>query len=665
VKTVLLVKLAFLPLAVFWFVAPLLFSDARSAAVAVSATQLLLGLAMAASVAFNRPWTMAFSASQWPGMQSDPVFLQINAGMSGLWAVVFLYLAGARYTAAPAVATWLPLLLAVLASLVLPALLVRRALARRIEQGERYRWPAPARGARGANADAIVVGAGLGGLTAAALLAQAGLRVTVFEQHVVPGGFAHTWLRKGHDGDARPVFRFDSGVHDVSGVWQGAPVHGLLRRLGVLDRLDWRRMDHRHVLNGTRFDVPRGWDAYVEALASRFPRERAGVLRAMADIRAIHAAMYSEAPGHSGVPSAPRTVAGMLAFARRHPLAVQWMPRRFDDFLRERVADPAARRAIAALAGYVTDAPGEATVAAMVPLFGYYLHGGFYPLGGSGLLADALLEAIAARGGSVRLKTAVERVLVENGRARGVRLARGDVMRAPAVLLNADFLAATKRLVDPALWPNEFRENVAAMRPSCSALGVYLGVRGGFEDARPIIHVHGERGNAGIVIPSLVDPSAAPSGYSTVEIMRLLPHEEARAWLGDVEPSRTEALRRSPAYLARKRSAGDALIRAAEQALPGLSARIVYRADASPATFLRYDWSSAGSIYGCTGGLRPVTAKSPIPGLLFAGAITHGAGVEAVMISGALAAEALAPGLLDTEAATTAPSRPSPAVAAA
>jgi phytoene dehydrogenase-like protein len=385
----------------------------------------------------------------------------------------------------------------------------------------------------------------------------------------------------------------------------------------------------------------------------------------MADIRTIHAAMYSEAPGRSGVPGAPRTVAGMLAFARRHPLAVQWMPRRFDDFLCERVADPAARRAIAALAGYVTDAPGEATVAAMVPLFGYYLHGGFYPRGGSGRLADALVEAIEARGGSVCLKTAVDRVLVAGGRASGVRLARGETLRAPAVVMNADFLAATSRLVDPSLWPKEFRENVAAMRPACSALAVYLGVRGGFEEVRPIIHVHGDRGAAGIVIPSLVDPSAAPAGYSTVEIMRLLPHDEARAWLGDVDPRGTDPLRRAPAYLARKKVAGDALIRAAEQALPGLSARIVYRADASPATFLRYDWSSAGSIYGCSGGLRPVTAKSPIPGLLFAGAITHGAGVEAVMISGALAAEALAPGVLGTGSAATAPAHPAPLLAAA
>ena len=89
------------------------------------------------------------------------------------------------------------------------------------------------------------------------------------------------------------------------------------------------------------------------------------------------------------------------------------------------------------------------------------------------------------------------------------------------------------------------------------------------------------------------------------------------------------------------------MIRSAEQALPGLAQRIVYRADASPLTYHRYEWSSAGAIYGCGGNPQPIGAKSPIRGLLFAGSVTHGAGVEAVMISGANAAEALVPRLLD------------------
>jgi phytoene dehydrogenase-like protein len=80
----------------------------------------------------------------------------------------------------------------------------------------------------------------------------------------------------------------------------------------------------------------------------------------------------------------------------------------------------------------------------------------------------------------------------------------------------------------------------------------------------------------------------------------------------------------------------------------GLSARIVCRTEASPLTFRRYDWSSAGAIYGKSG--AAVATKSPIPGLVFAGAARQGAGIEVVVISGASAAEALVPELLRTPA---------------
>ena len=68
-------------------------------------------------------------------------------------------------------------------------------------------------------------------------------------------------------------------------------------------------------------------------------------------------------------------------------------------------------------------------------------------------------------------------------------------------------------------------------------------------------------------------------------------------------------------------------------------------------TFRRYAWSSHGSIYGASVPAGSVGTKSPLPGLVFAGAVTHGPGVEAVMISAARAAEALVPGLLTTHEA--------------
>lgn len=606
-----------------------------------------LGLICATSVLVGRPWTAAYSAAAWPAGDKNSLFYRINRLISVLWAALFCYVGVAHLLGFAPVMVWMPLAAGIMTSYGLPPYLVRRALRRKIAERHKYSWPAPDFDSiQCKDTDVVVVGAGLGGLTSAALLAQAGLHVTVIEQHDVAGGFSHTWLRKGRDGDARPIFRFDSGVHDVSGWWDGGPVRGVLQRLRLEQRLEWRRLDHRYVSDERAFDVPRDWQDYVEQLAHAFPSSAAGIRAAMADIRSLHTAIYSTGAGRCGIPRPPDTVEELLAFARRYPLAARWLDQPFDQFLQSHIDDPSARQALMKLAGYVTDDFASASVYQMVPLFGYYLHGGFYPLGGSGTIADALVEAIESYGGRVRLKTPVAQVRVENGRACGVTLDTGELIRAGAVIMNGDFIEATQKLVDPAVWPAEFRQVTEAAQPSCSACAVHLGVRGEYTETRPVIHVSSHDGGLGIVIPSAVDPSAATPGYSSIALLRLMSHAEAAKWFGDPQLHDDKALRSSTAYLERKRAMGDALIALAERALPGLSGRIVLRADASPVTVCRYAWSSYGSIYGATLPAGRIGNKSPLPGLLFAGAITHGAGVEAVVISGALAAEAIVPGLL-------------------
>lgn len=192
--------------------------------------------------------------------------------------------------------------------------------------------------------------------------------------------------------------------------------------------------------------------------------------------------------------------------------------------------------------------------------------------------------------------------------------------------------------------PSEFSAAVASGEPAASAITVHLGVDF-VPGIRPFVSVKGEP-NIGIVAMSMIDPSAAPSGHSTLTLITLLPQAEARSWFPGEQDGGWKEWRKSQDYRDRKTRLGDTMIAAAEKVIPGLASHIVYRDEASPVTFTRYDWSSTGAIYGVRRNARLKGAKSPIPGLVMAGAATHGPGVEAALISGACAAEALLPGLL-------------------
>ena len=486
--------------------------------------------------------------------------------------------------------------------------------------------------------DAVVIGAGNAGLTAATTLQRAGLRTLLVERHNIPGGCA-TSFRRGR-------YEFEVALHQLSGVGsegQEFSLRGLFENLGVIDRLDFVQEHdlYRTVVPG-EYDVtlPADWAAAVDALSDAFPgnSNRNGNSTSTRErverfFQLVKDTTIWQMASMRGLP--PEQVDPDYFRQALRPLS---------EVLDDHFDDPRIKAVLATYWPYAGQPPSRLAFQDLaLMLFAYFEFKPWHIRGGSQAMSSAFLDSFLAAGGEVRFNTAVEAILTERGRAVGVRLDDGQEISAPNVVSNAS-LPLTYAMLGDAV-PTAVRDDLATRRIGVSGFVLHMGLDAtpaelGFTTSTTFVNAdldhdrlyaswHTLEPARGICVSSYdVAPIGfAPSGATHVSLMTL---QYADAW--DKVP---------PAEYARTKFAyAETLLDRVEVITPGIRDAIEEVDVATPLTMSRYLGHPGGAIYGYDQDrteswlFRNSERETHVPGLHLAGSWAGMGGFQTTLESG-------------------------------
>ncbi len=501
--------------------------------------------------------------------------------------------------------------------------------------------------------DTIVLGSGIGGLTAAAALARCGQRVLVLEQHSVAGGLTQTFQRH--------AWTFATGVHYVSGVGTDPGPDGQFGRMlrwltdGALQFAPCCNPYDIVRLPGFEFGIEHPQAAFRKALEARFPGRQAEITAWFEQLDAASRSARSL--------FVMRGLPGWLAWGWRlwHGAELRRFSQRTLAEALTAIDDPQLRAVLGARWGDYGSAPQTAPLLEHALVIAAYDSGAYYPLGGPSRFAQTMLPVIEAAGGQLRLQADVKRIVLTQGRASAVEFEQHGTSHTEqgARIISAMGVTNTVACLDAHVAP-VWHDTVSAMRPGLSYLALYLGFDGDIaaagataanvwiyesDDIGRIWQAPANEDAPGLFVsfPSLKDP--ANHGKHTAEVVALCDAQAFGPWL------HLAAGERPDAYLALKASIEERLLAQFRRHFPALAPMLRFHELSTPVTQQHFVRSPDGAMYGIEMSVQrlgsdALDVRTPVPGLLLAGQDVSGPGIQAACMSGLLAAAVIEPSLL-------------------
>ena len=490
--------------------------------------------------------------------------------------------------------------------------------------------------------DAIIIGSGLGGLSCAAAFARQGFKPLVLEQHYVPGGYATTFKRKD--------FVFDVSLHSTA-VGERNGIHNLIPGFPEITEVEFVPHPNLYRVIFPDFDIrvpQKNLEGYITILSGYFPDEKEGITALFEDMKGVASDINKISDARGNV--------DMSKFPIDFPYLFKSYSKTWGEMMDARIKNPKLKAVISTLWGYYGLPPSNlASIYYALPTIEYLQEGGYYPKGKSQKISDTLVKYIESQGGMVKLKSRVEKILVKEHSAYGVKTSDGREYLGKVVVSNANGYDTFHKMLDDAEYLKDYLTRMENFSVSLSSFQIFLGLKNdligklGIKDTeifyetgydaeegyKSALNADVENSGFGLTLYDNLYPGYSPPGKNTLNIILLQGYDHWKKYEADYFKDEKTAYRNEKERMA------DILIKQVEKTLlPGLSKTIEVKEIGTPLTNVRYTGNYRGAIYGWdqtldNSGINRLPHNTPIKNLYLAGAWTRpGHGYGGVIWSG-------------------------------